>query len=77
VAPTNPRGIPFAPFVDRVEDYVTTRADVEATLKNFQEMISYVSASWSRNAGLFGGQKISVHGSKSATSSSRSKGQDA
>jgi hypothetical protein len=46
VAPTNPRGIPFAPFVDRVEDYVTTRADVETTLKNFQEMISYVSASW-------------------------------
>lgn len=46
MAPTNPRGIPFAPFVDRVEDYVTTRADVETTLKNFQEMISYVSASW-------------------------------
>ncbi|KAL3426284.1 prefoldin subunit [Phlyctema vagabunda] len=40
VAPTNPRGIPYAPFVDRVEDYVTTRADVEPTLKNFQEMIS-------------------------------------
>jgi hypothetical protein len=42
---TNPRGIPYAPFVDRVEDYVTTRADVEAVLKNFQEMISYVSCS--------------------------------
>jgi hypothetical protein len=42
VAPTNPRGIPYAPFVDKVEDYVTSRADVEATLKNFQEMISYV-----------------------------------
>ncbi|KAH8791554.1 Prefoldin subunit-domain-containing protein [Hyaloscypha finlandica] len=40
VAPTNPRGIPYAPFVDKVEDYVTSRADVEATLKNFQEMIS-------------------------------------
>jgi len=45
VAQTNPRGIPYAPFVDRVEDYVTTRADVERTLKNFQEMISYVCAS--------------------------------
>ncbi len=44
IAPTNPRGIPYAPFVDKVEDYVTSRADVEATLKNFQEMISYVSA---------------------------------
>ncbi|PQE32410.1 prefoldin subunit protein [Rutstroemia sp. NJR-2017a WRK4] len=39
-APTNPRGIPYAPFVDKVEDYVTTRADVETTLKSFQEMIS-------------------------------------
>ncbi|RDW73812.1 prefoldin subunit 3 [Coleophoma crateriformis] len=40
VAATNPRGIPYAPFVDRVEDYVTVRQDVEPTLKNFQEMIS-------------------------------------
>ncbi|KAE9369504.1 Prefoldin, subunit 3 [Stipitochalara longipes BDJ] len=40
IAPTNPRGIPYAPFVDKVEDYVASRADVEATLKNFQEMIS-------------------------------------
>ncbi|CAG8954156.1 hypothetical protein HYFRA_00005775 [Hymenoscyphus fraxineus] len=39
-AATNPRGIPYAPFVDKVEDYVTSRADVESTLKKFQEMIS-------------------------------------
>ncbi|EPE26051.1 Prefoldin [Glarea lozoyensis ATCC 20868] len=39
-AATNPRGIPVAPFVDKVEDYVTSRAEVEATLKKFQEMIS-------------------------------------
>lgn len=39
-APTNPRGIPYAPFVDRVEDYVSSRADVEGALKSFQEMIS-------------------------------------
>ncbi|KAL6692051.1 Prefoldin subunit domain-containing protein [Trichoderma pleuroticola] len=38
--PTNPRGIPYAPFVDKVEDYVSTRDDVEPTLRNFQEMIS-------------------------------------
>ncbi|KAH6686831.1 prefoldin subunit 3 [Plectosphaerella plurivora] len=37
---SNPRGIPYAPFVDKVEDYVATRADVEPTLRNFQEMIS-------------------------------------
>ncbi|TFB06788.1 hypothetical protein CCMA1212_000376 [Trichoderma ghanense] len=38
--PTNPRGIPYAPFVDKVEDYVSTREDVEPTLRKFQEMIS-------------------------------------
>ncbi|KAH7157114.1 Prefoldin subunit-domain-containing protein [Dactylonectria macrodidyma] len=38
--PSNPRGIPYAPFVDRVEDYVATRDDVEPTLRSFQEMIS-------------------------------------
>ncbi|KAI4955473.1 peptide chain release factor 1 [Alternaria rosae] len=37
---TNPRGIPVAPFIDRVEDYVTDRADVEKTINNFKEMIS-------------------------------------
>ncbi|KAG5985165.1 hypothetical protein E4U55_000801 [Claviceps digitariae] len=37
---TNPRGIPYAPFVDKVEDYVATRQDVEPTLRKFQEMIS-------------------------------------
>ena len=39
-APTNPRGIPVAPFVDKVEDYVSSRAEVDGTMKNFQEMIS-------------------------------------
>lgn len=38
--PTNPRGIPYAPFVDRVEDYVTSRAETEPTLRKFQEMIA-------------------------------------
>ncbi|KAI4634633.1 peptide chain release factor 1 [Alternaria metachromatica] len=38
--PANPRGIPVAPFIDRVEDYVTDRADVEKTINNFKEMIS-------------------------------------
>ncbi|KAL1967601.1 hypothetical protein VTN77DRAFT_3116 [Rasamsonia byssochlamydoides] len=39
-AKTNPRGIPVAPFVDNVTDYVSSRADVEPTLRSFQEMIS-------------------------------------
>jgi len=39
-AETNPRGIPLAPFVDSVGDYVSSRDDVEPTLRNFQEMIS-------------------------------------
>ena len=42
-APTNPRGIPYAPFVDKVEDYVSSLAEVEGTMRSFQEMISYVS----------------------------------
>lgn len=37
---TNPRGIPVAPFVDNVSDYVASREDVEPTLRRFQEMIS-------------------------------------
>ncbi|KAK3305814.1 Prefoldin subunit-domain-containing protein [Chaetomium strumarium] len=40
VTPSNPRGIPYAPFVDKVEDYVSSRADVEPTLRRFQEMIA-------------------------------------
>ena len=40
-APTNPRGIPVAPFVDKVEDYVSSRVEIDGTMKNFQEMISY------------------------------------
>jgi prefoldin subunit 5 len=39
-APTNPRGIPVAPFIDKVEDYLSSRTEVEPVLKNFQEMIS-------------------------------------
>ncbi|KAI0475227.1 Prefoldin, subunit 3 [Xylariaceae sp. FL0804] len=39
-APSNPRGIPYAPFVDKVEDYVTSRDEVESTMRSFQEMIS-------------------------------------
>jgi len=41
-AKTNPRGIPYAPFVDKVEDYVASREDVEPTLRSFQEMIAWV-----------------------------------
>ncbi|RAL00676.1 tubulin-binding prefolding complex subunit PAC10 [Aspergillus ibericus CBS 121593] len=37
---TNPRGIPAAPFVDNVADYVSSREEVEPTLRSFQEMIS-------------------------------------
>jgi prefoldin subunit 5 len=39
-APTNPRGIPYAPFVDKVEDYVADRSEVETTINSFKEMIS-------------------------------------
>ncbi|KAF2798239.1 Prefoldin, subunit 3 [Melanomma pulvis-pyrius CBS 109.77] len=39
-APTNPRGIPVAPFVDKVEDYITDSGQVESTINSFKEMIS-------------------------------------
>ncbi|KAH9879787.1 peptide chain release factor 1 [Plenodomus biglobosus] len=39
-APTNARGIPYAPFVDRVEDYVSDRSQVDTTVNSFKEMIS-------------------------------------
>ncbi|QIX00660.1 hypothetical protein AMS68_006177 [Peltaster fructicola] len=39
-AGSNPRGIPYAPFIEKAEDYVSSRADVEKTLQSFQEMIS-------------------------------------
>lgn len=35
----NPRGIPQAPFVQKVEDYVKSRDQVEPMIKKFQEMI--------------------------------------
>ncbi|KAF1946505.1 Prefoldin, subunit 3 [Clathrospora elynae] len=37
---SNPRGIPYAIFIDRVEDYVTDRSEVETTINSFKEMIS-------------------------------------
>ncbi|OAL46127.1 Prefoldin, subunit 3 [Pyrenochaeta sp. DS3sAY3a] len=37
---SNPRGIPKAIFIDRVEDYVTDRSEVESTINRFKEMIS-------------------------------------
>ncbi|ODQ66636.1 Prefoldin, subunit 3 [Nadsonia fulvescens var. elongata DSM 6958] len=35
----NPRGIPQAPFVEKVEDYVQSRDQVESILKSFQDML--------------------------------------
>ena len=32
-APTNPRGIPHAPFIDKVEDYVSNRSAVEGSIE--------------------------------------------
>ncbi|KAL9528205.1 Prefoldin subunit [Sphaerulina musiva] len=59
-APTNPRGIPYAPFVDRVEDYVSTRADVEGTLKSFQEMIQKYQFMEANNKRRIGGLKDKI-----------------
>ncbi|KAK9380979.1 Prefoldin, subunit 3 [Kockiozyma suomiensis] len=50
----NPRGIPQAPFVEVVEDYVRSRDQVESVLQSFQEMLSkykYMEMSTLRRAG--------------------------
>lgn len=59
-APTNPRGIPYAPFIEKVEDYIPQTSDrasqrqyVEATLKKFDEMIQkyqFMEANTSKRA---------------------------
>jgi hypothetical protein len=38
---TNPRGIPRAPFVGKVEEFVTSSEDINVTLRKFDEMLSY------------------------------------
>ncbi len=38
----NPRGIPQAPFVEKVEDFIKTAEDVDPLLKQFNEMLQYV-----------------------------------
>lgn len=41
--PDNPRGIPAAPFVSVVEEYIGgPNGDVDATLRKFQEMSASV-----------------------------------
>ncbi|BFZ59262.1 hypothetical protein YB2330_000268 [Saitoella coloradoensis] len=37
---SNPRGIPQAPFVEKVEEYVSTYDEVDPTLKKFQETVA-------------------------------------
>ncbi|KAG0241672.1 hypothetical protein BGW41_005547 [Actinomortierella wolfii] len=37
---SNPRGIPKAPFVERVEDHVTPDEPVDVVLRKFQEMVA-------------------------------------
>jgi hypothetical protein len=39
---TNPRGIPKAPFVNKVETFLEKSGDVESTLKKFDETLAYV-----------------------------------
>ena len=37
---TNPRGIPRAPFVDKVDDFLSSPDDIPSTLRKFDEMLS-------------------------------------
>ncbi|KAJ3344526.1 hypothetical protein HDU83_005117 [Entophlyctis luteolus] len=42
----NPRGIPKAPFIDNVDQFVGSVDNVEPTLRKFQEMIAYMNFSY-------------------------------
>jgi prefoldin subunit 5 len=51
---TNPRGIPSFPFMTSITSYVSSPADVEPTLRRFQEMIAkyqFMEANVSKRAG--------------------------
>ncbi|KAJ6260439.1 hypothetical protein Dda_4665 [Drechslerella dactyloides] len=37
---TNPRGIPEAPFIENVEDFVTSKQEIEPAIRKFSEMIA-------------------------------------
>jgi len=51
--------------VDKVEDYVSSRAEVDGTMKSFQEMISYAEARGTEEHDANRcTQKIPVHGSQ-------------
>lgn len=66
---SNPRGIPTAPFVEDVEAFVDSRADIEPNLKKFQEMIAFVFSLWPPRlptADGSGGQEVPVHGDEHA-----------
>lgn len=43
---TNPRGIPRAPFVDKVEEFISGPEDINATLHKFDEMLSSLLLWW-------------------------------
>lgn len=72
-AQSNPRGIPLAPFVDDVEKFVDSRADIEPNLKKFQEMIAFVSlVLFCGQVLIVGvvGQEVPVYGNEYTTESS-------
>jgi prefoldin subunit 5 len=51
---TNPRGIPTFPFMTSITSYVSSPADVEPTLRRFQEMIAkyqFMEANVAKRAG--------------------------
>lgn len=56
---TNPRGIPRAPFVGKVEEFVTSPEDINGTLRKFDEMLSCAPSTAQLT------QKIQIHGSQS------------
>ncbi|KAF3923527.1 hypothetical protein ABW21_db0209647 [Orbilia brochopaga] len=57
---TNPRGIPEAPFIENVEDFVTSKQEIEPAIRKFSEMIAKYTYMMESNARRAAGLKEKI-----------------
>ncbi|KAF3161113.1 hypothetical protein TWF788_002763 [Orbilia oligospora] len=57
---TNPRGIPEAPFIENVEDFVTSKQEIEPAIRKFSEMIAKYTYMMESNARRAAGLKDKI-----------------
>ncbi|RVD84539.1 uncharacterized protein DFL_006285 [Arthrobotrys flagrans] len=56
----NPRGIPEAPFIENVEDFVTSKQEIEPAIRKFSEMIAKYTYMMESNARRAAGLKDKI-----------------